>query len=162
MKNNSPYALDLSRVAIVSADGSPYISLSGTLAPSGFYLIENRAEATSALGDLTLAFDALSNGGEEFHLGWGYGNATTTLDRTPAVSACAGWCSGFESTPMTMERTPAGVDGSLAESWQRGISTLASAETDSAGNTISGTPRAGNSEGGDPPLPPPPPFTGEM
>jgi len=159
LKNNSSYALDLSRIAITSADGSPYIALSGTLAPSGFYLIEHRAEATSAPGDLVLSLDALSADGEELRLEWGHGNATTTIDATPAAATCSGWCSGI-SVPiaMTMERTPAGADGSLAGSWQRGISTLASAETDSAGNTISGTPRAENSEGGDPPpLPPIPP-----
>ncbi|MDO8562160.1 MAG: hypothetical protein Q7S05_05085 [bacterium] len=161
LKNNSPYALDLSHVAVVSADGSPYISLSGTIAQSGFYLIESRAEATSATGDLVLAFDALSNSGEELLLDWVHDSATTTIDRAPAVSTCAGWCSGFESTPMTMERTAAGADGSVAGSWQRGISTPASLATDASGNTISGTPRAENSAGGDPPLPPPFPFTGE-
>ncbi|MCR4280766.1 MAG: lamin tail domain-containing protein, partial [Candidatus Kaiserbacteria bacterium] len=162
LKNNSPYALDLSRVAVVSADGSPYIQLSGTVTSGGFYLIESRAEATSAVGDFVFAFDELSNDGEELKLQWGSGSATTTVDRTPSVSECTGWCSGFEILPMTMERTAAGADGSVAGSWQRGISTPASLATDASGNTISGTPRAENSEGGDPLLPPPFPFTGEM
>ncbi|MEK7107137.1 MAG: hypothetical protein AAB899_03030, partial [Patescibacteria group bacterium] len=64
LKNNSLYALTLSRSALVSADGSPsYIQLSGAIAPGGFYLIERREGATSVAGDTILAFDGLSNDG---------------------------------------------------------------------------------------------------
>lgn len=151
LKNNSSYAFDnLSHVAIVSADGSPYIQLSGTIASGGYYLIERREEATSVAGDLILAFDQLAGTGEELFLDWGHGNATTTLDRTPAVATCSGWCSGTIIAAMTMERAHGGTDGSLAASWQYGSSTVASV-VDASGNIIQGTPRAENSAGGVPP-----------
>src|SRR3989338_6830716 len=91
LKNNSPYSLNnLSSLAVVSADGSPYIQLSGSLSYGGHYLIEHREEATSVAGDLVLSLDALSTNGEELRLLWGSGSATTTIDATPAQSACSG------------------------------------------------------------------------
>lgn len=152
LKNNSPYALnDLSHLALASADGSPYIQLSGALASGGYYLIERREEATSVAGDLILAFNQLANSGEELLLLWGSGSATTTIDATPAVSICSGWCSGIEALiAMTMERKPSGA-GTAAESWQLGVNTDATTATDASGLTISGTPRAENSAGGEPP-----------
>ncbi|MDO8552296.1 MAG: hypothetical protein Q7S01_02060 [bacterium] len=164
LKNNSLYALALSRFALVSADGSPsYIQLSGAITQGGYYLIERREEATSVAGNIILAFDELSNDGEELRLEWGSGSATTTVDGTPAVSLCGGWCSGVSGAifapdlinPMTMERDSNPGDAT-ADNWHRGISTAASAETDASGNTISGTPRAENSMGGDMPTPPAP------
>ena len=153
LKNNSPYSLNnLSSLAVVSADGSPYIQLSGSLSYGGHYLIEHREEATSVAGDLVLSLDALSTNGEELRLLWGSGSATTTIDATPAQSACSGWCSGISvPTAMTMERKPS-EDGAAEESWQFGINTAASTATDASGLTISGTPRAENSEGGEPPI----------
>ncbi|MDO8521781.1 MAG: hypothetical protein Q7S08_00650 [bacterium] len=156
LKNISPYYIgSLSHVAIISVDGSPYLQLYGDIPPGGFYLIESRDESTSAAGNFITPLDALSQVGEELKLNWGSGNATTTLDRTPAVSVCGGWCPGmdaswlanFLSNPMTMERKATGSDGANAGSWQFGASGVPEA-TDSAGNVILGTPHAENSAGG--------------
>jgi len=148
-KNTSSDILDLSRVTLVAEDGSPYIALAGTVAPSSFFLIERREEATSKAGDLITPFDQLANTGEEFRLQWYGGISTTTIDRTPAVSTCDGWCSGFGPI-ISMERTTGGADGTLEGSWQYGTTTNTSV-MDAGGHAILGTPGAENSEGGEPP-----------
>ena len=166
LKNLSGYTLDVSRLAIVATDGSPSIQLTGTVGPatnsgnSDMYLIERASEATTAnlLHNPIIAFDRLSDGGEELQLVWGHGSASTTIDATPAVTLCSGWCAGSlastigvsiygtTTAKLSMERKDASADGTLSSNW-RNNDTYAIFYSDRAGGTIFGTPGQDNSSG---------------
>ena len=181
VKNVSPYTLDLSRVTLAASDGAPYIPLSGTLAPSiakekdgihpnfnnphitdGFFLIERRSEVVSLAlsgGGMAVAFDQLSDSGEELRLHWETGSGTTTVDTTPALAVCNGWCAGgidlflghslyvgTTTAHRTMERARAAGDGALAASWQDNDA-YSRTSGDAGNNIISGTPGWQNSAG---------------
>lgn len=168
LRNNTAAALDLSHVVLAAADGAPYIPLAGSIsaltgaADSGYYLIERRSQATTVTGDLATAFALLSQSGEEMRLVWFDGTATTTLDATPPVATCTGWCAGrlvhaqgasVQGVPSvwgteSMERTH--DDGALASSWQsHDTYNLAAYDVslDTINGFIYGTPRLSNSAG---------------
>ena len=82
---------------------------------------------------MIISFPPLSTSqAEQLSLAWPDGTATTTLDATPAVSTCSGWCAGSALTqlgrnesginnlfsPLSMERISGAADGTLAASWQ--------------------------------------------
>ena len=163
LRNASGYALDLSHVALVRSAGSE-LQLSGTAVGqdtlgNGYFLIERTEAATDVHADLLAQFDLFSQTGERASLVWYDGSATTTLDATPVVAACAGWCAGHtvhavgttaqpgipNSWAMeSMERI--GSDGSQASSWQSNDTYTATAH-DAGTYIIYGTPRAANSAG---------------
>ena len=149
LKNLSSFTLDLSHVSIARSSGSP-IQLSGTIGPvstgvvDGFLVVEQTDFSGFGVNKLNVSFDDLSTAGEQLSLVWD-GNASTTLDATPAVATCGGWCKGAAnaqlgtsvqlltfSTPLSMERSSDSSDGTLAASWH---------STDSYG------PYFGNNEG---------------
>ncbi len=167
LKNLSGYTLDLSHVAITSADGAPYTQLAGSLIATsslvsdGYYLIERREEATSKTGNLVTPFDQLSDSGEELYLQWGTGISTTTIDRTPAVATCSGWCAGSSAleishseqtgatttAKVSLERVGSG-DGTLASSWASNdtyIRQTGDTSTDASGSVVNATPGSANS-----------------
>lgn len=168
MKNVSPYDLDLSKLVTLAADGAPYVALSGTLTASttgsdaDLTIVERRAEATTASGIIS-SFELLSDSGEQLQLAWFSGNATTTVDSTPTVATCSGWCKGSASTvvgtsassgdlsaPVTMERIDASTDGTLSSNWRHN-DTYVRADSipvkDANTDTILGTPGKDNSSG---------------
>ena len=167
LKNLSGYTLDVSRLAIVATDGSPSIQLTGTVGPatnsgnSDMYLIERASEATTAnlLHNPIIAFDRLSDGGEELQLVWGHGSASTTIDATPAVSL-SGWCAGSlastvgvsvvygtTTAKLSMERKDASADGALSSNWRRNDVLHQDFSFDRANGVIFGTPGQDNSAG---------------
>lgn len=162
LKNISSYDIDMSNLALI-LDGTT-VTLSGTFPAANpdnntdIYLIERRSESTTADHALVASFD-LDNAGDHLALVHLYGTGTTTVDQTPVVAACGGWCAGsaaydlrtsvaFGTTTaiLTMERTATSTDGSLVASWRSndGYTTNAS---DAVGGTIYGTPRFENGTG---------------
>ena len=151
LSNNTDYAIDLTRFTLVSADGGLTIPLSGSIAAHGYYLIERREEATDRPSDLVIAFEPLSDGGEQLLLMLEDGSELATFDLTPPVETCGGWCEGTGTAGEvvwinSMERVADifGAVGSELSAWQTYGSTADHA-TDADGNLISGTPRAENS-----------------
>ncbi|MBI2618347.1 lamin tail domain-containing protein [Candidatus Kaiserbacteria bacterium] len=152
--NRSNYTINLSNIILLAEDGVPYVSLSSTLASDGYYLIERTDDNTTSItADLTVAFSGIGNGsglsnsGEVLNLIHALGGqASTTLDATPALSSCSNaWCAGGEgSQPTTMERASASTDGTLSSNWKSN-NTFTKNGTDAGGNIINGTPRAQNS-----------------
>lgn len=163
LRNASGYALDLSHVAMVRSAGSE-LQLSGTAVGqdslgNGYFLIERSEETTDVRADLVTPFDLFSQTGERVSLVWYDGTATTTLDATPVVAACHGWCAGHTAHAVGTSAQPGipnswamesmeriGTDGSQASSWQSNDTYTATAH-DSSGYIIYGTPRAANSTG---------------
>lgn len=167
LRNMTSATLDLSHFIITTPDGSRTIQLSGTVAAAGdtsahdFFLVERNSEATSAVppNTITVDFASLADGGEQLLLQWGNGAATTTIDSTPAVVTCGGWCagasqgsvgysvqSGTSTGQLSMERKNGAADGLLAASWQTADGyTLGAFDRNSS--PIYGTPGANNSKG---------------
>ena len=151
LSNNTDYAIDLTRFTLVSADGGLTIPLSGSIAAHGYYLIERREEATDRPSDLVIAFELLSDDGEQLLLMLEDGSELATFDLTPPVETCGGWCEGTGTAGEvvwinSMERVADifGAVGSELSAWQTYGSTADHA-ADADGNLISGTPRTENS-----------------
>ncbi len=167
LRNITNSTLDLSHFIITTPDESRIIQLSGTISPMGdtsahdYFLVERNAEATTAVSPnaLTANFAQLADGGEQLLLKWGNGIATTTIDVTPSVATCAGWCgganagsagysvqSGTSTAQFSMERKDSSPDGSLTASWQTADGYTLGA-FDRTSSVIYGTPGAVNSKG---------------
>ena len=170
--NRSGYGLALDNVTLAALDGVPEIELTGTIAAGGYYLIERTDDTvTNVTADLTASFSGsgagsgLSNSGEELQLLHALGTSTTTLDRTPAVDTCSGWCAGANASStgvrytaatdtydtftnsVSMERADNTASGSLAAAWRSNDTYHNTAVTDADGWWIFGTPRVANSKG---------------
>ena len=166
VKNMTSSTLDLSHFVITDSAGTRTIQLSGTIAPvgdstgTGFLVVERNAEAVSGVPNvLTSDFTQLSDAGEQLLLQWGDGVATTTIDSTPVVATCSGWCAGASpgsigysvrkgttTMNLTMEREDNSTDGILASSWQT-TDAYISYGSDRSQSGIYGTPGAANSNG---------------
>lgn len=151
--NRTGHELDLSHTVLYAEDLVPYLELSGTVSAGGHYLIERTSSTTTSVNEnLAVVFSGLgggsglSNGGEKLILAQSLGgNATTTLDQTPDVSTCSGWCAGDNTTnPRSMERKSPNIVGSASSSWESN-NTFTKNGTDAGGNAINGTPKAQNS-----------------
>ncbi len=129
LANTTGQPLSLSGLRLYSTtDGSPDISLSGTIPANGFFVIErkNSGETNEATespisdvqADMWTSFGfGLKNTGEQLALAIG----STTIDQTPTLGVCSGWCGG-NTNPLTMERLRPTTDGTLAASWGTNLS----------------------------------------
>jgi len=154
--NRTSYTIDLSRVEIIAADGTPQATLVGSVSSEGYYLVERTASTTtSVVEDLVAPFGALGNAGEELSLVQSLGESVNvTLDATPTVVSCSGWCAGNNNTPPhSMERKDPDSAGTDTTNWGNNIGVVVST-TDALGNAISGTPGSKNSWLLFPPPPP--------
>ena len=150
--NNSNQEISLSHFVLESDDGVPYLNLSNNVLGNSYYLIERSNEDTTNItGDLITVFSGLgggsglSNDGEKLNLFYVGYNATTTIDLTPDVSVCGGWCGGDSvENPISMERKNSSLDGSLSSSWGSN-NTFTKNGTDVDGGIINGTPKSKNS-----------------
>lgn len=114
--NPTNKAIALSGWVLRSAsDNSPYIELSGTIASKGYFILERTSSTT--ISDITenkIYTGALVNNGEKLELS----KASTTIDQTPEISACSGWCGGTNSGNYpTMERVDPDVIGADSTNW---------------------------------------------
>lgn len=154
LKNRTNLSLSLSGFSISAEDGAPDISLSGTIPASGYFLI-GRGEDGYIFSDITIDLavpfsgagggSGLSNEGEVLRLNFGGGASTTTIDQTPSLSECSGWCGGVSSPNYkTMERKHADVAGSDKNNWGTNDGSYLAGH-DKDGNIINGTPKTRNS-----------------
>ncbi len=130
LKNRTPFTIDLSSLAIYAEDGGTQnIALTGTIAPhvagnvfAGFFVVE-RLDTAPLSPDFAQVspFDQLADSGEQLALAQVTGTATTTLDETPPISACNGWCAGSaradQSETLSMERVSADASGTDPSNW---------------------------------------------
>lgn len=141
--NITDRAISLDGWRIIAADGSPNISLKGTIGPDTYYLIERTDDSTIAdiSGDLVTAFGkngSIGNSGEKLSL---VSLSGLAIDE---VSAGDGWFAGDNSTKASMERVSPFRSGNDPGNWATNDSVHINGH-DSAGNQIFGTPRAANS-----------------
>lgn len=146
--NRSSSTIDLSSVSLLSLDGSLVAPLSGTLAAGAYYLIEQSETATDIASNLLLSGLALTTTPVQLSLAYTPASlSTTTLDSTPAASACSGsWCGGTsDSAHRSMERKQAATVGTLASNWISN-NTFTKNGLDANCTAINGTPGGQNSE----------------
>lgn len=144
--NAGDATVDLAGWQLRAADGSPTISLSGTLAPGGFLLLERSDDQTVADIPAAIIYSgALNNQGERLELLNAQGQVVD------AVNADGGpWPAGSAGPDFrSMERidpTAPAVDANWASN--DGVHRCGH---DAAGNPINGTPGAANSTIAGPP-----------
>jgi hypothetical protein len=127
LKNRTAQDIDLTGYVIYAkSGGSQYISLSGTLPAYkdglGFFVVERDAYAPLRNGTAQVfAFDQLDDSGEQLALARVDNTGTTTIDMTPTVAACNGWCAGSaladQGETLSMERVSADAAGTDPSNW---------------------------------------------
>ncbi len=113
--------IDLTGWALTAADGTPNISLEGTIAANGYFLLE-RTDDSSAPNITAdqIYTGALSNSGEKLELRDEQNNLIDSVD------CSGGWLAGDNSTKQTMEK--------ISDNWQ-------------TSQDAGGTPKVQNSAG---------------
>ena len=110
--NNTGAPISLSGWTLIAADGTPNITLTGTIPSGGYFLLE-RTDDNSVPGvaaDLIYT-GALGNAGEILTLR----DSTTTLQ--DSVDA---WYAGNNTTKATMQRVDPTQPGTVASNWSNG------------------------------------------
>lgn len=107
LANQSASSIDFSGWVLTAVDGSPAITLSGTIPPNGYYLLERTSDASvpTVTAD-SIYSGAFGNTGEHLVLKDDLGNVVDELDAT------AGWPGGDNTNKQTMQK--------LGESWITG------------------------------------------
>lgn len=149
--NKTPYTISLTNWTLYAESLRPYISLTGTIGPRDFYLLERRDD--TAVNTVTAdqiygnggSTWALSNTGDRLILSY----ASTTMDQTALTyeTSDAGFWAGGDNqsdTKISMERYDAYVVGDDEFNWDSNLGIVKNGN-DVAGNLIYGTPRARNS-----------------
>ena len=146
--NTSNFDIDLSDwILYASSTLDPYIELNGDIPAHGYFTVERKNtddedEITESpipsisAGQWVSFGSGLSNSGEQLLLA----RASTTIDVTPEVDVCRGWCAG--SNDISMERLV--FDSTSANAWGD-WSDLFTYATDTEDNQIQGTPDGRNS-----------------
>lgn len=125
-----------------SGDNNPTISLSGTISPGGYFLLERYQDAVDNIpADLVYASgQTLANGGEDLSL---YDNSPIPVLIDTANGDGGSWPAGSGSPDYcSMERRGPVVDINL--NWIK--STVQLIGIDDSGNSICGSPRAQNTQ----------------
>lgn len=137
--NNSNQSVDLTNWHIVDDNGaSDYKILSGSIAPHGYFLIEDHESAISTVTADAIIDLSLANAGDSLQLFDGSGQLIDTVNASGGA-----WYAGSSSTYATMERIDASSAVDAAGNWaaSNGSGALAS-----GGGAIKGTPKALNSQ----------------
>ncbi len=129
LHNTTSTAIDMSGWTLNAIDGSPGISLSGTIAAGGYYLLERTSDGSVPGFAADLIYTgSMGNGGEILELR----DAAGTL-----IDSADAWYAGDNTAKATMERVDPLVAGTEATNW------IDSLKIYDGG---SGTPRAVNSK----------------
>lgn len=113
--NTGPIAIDLSGWTLSAEDGSPAITLTGSIGAGEYFLLERTDESSVAAVSADIIYTgSLSNSGELLRLSDSSG---------APVHSVSGWLAGDNKTKQTMARTASGT-------WRNGVS--------------GGTPKAAN------------------
>ncbi|MGG3737765.1 phospholipase D-like domain-containing protein [Aeribacillus pallidus] len=107
--NNTNSTISLAGWTLTAIDGSPSISLSGTIPAKGYFLLERTDDQTvsSVVADLIYS-GSLSNSGEVLELRDDQGNLIDTVDA---------WYAGDNDTKASMERLDPAQSGTLSSNW---------------------------------------------
>jgi len=146
--NNTASSVDLTDWTLNALDGTPSITLSGTIPGNGYFLLERGDDAVSDITADQVYSGALGNTGESLELR----NSTGDLVDT-ANSDGGGWPAGDSTNRMSMER----IDPTLADTddnWVTNVGVTING-LDALGNAILGTPKEVNSASTSSPTPTP-------
>ena len=137
--NNTGSTVNLSNWILAPADGTPSVTLSGSIAPYGYFLLERTDDNT--VSDITadqIFSGSIENGDEDFQL---KDSSDTLIDQ---VDCSAGWFAGDSANKITMERMNPAVDGSTSTNWANNDEVTTNG-LDANSNPLKGTARALNS-----------------
>ena len=110
LKNNTNAEIDLTNWRLEADDGSPKISLVGTIEVNGFFILERTSDDTLPLITASQIYTgALSNTGEWLKL---YDSQNNIIDQ---INAAEAWPAGDNLTKQTLERI-------TTDSWQTSTS----------------------------------------
>jgi lamin tail-like protein len=148
--NPGAASISLNGWHLTALDGSPSITLTGTIPGGGYYLLAHGLSAGTATSPACTVFypadlvaidqtftGSLSNSGEILDLKDSLGNLVDT-----ANSDGGAWPAGSSSTYASMERRGTVLDSSSA--WFTYAGSTASTVRDCSGNHIRGTPKRSN------------------
>ncbi|MYL49901.1 competence protein ComEA [Halobacillus litoralis] len=97
-----------------ATDGSPVISLSGTIPAGGYYLLERTDDSTVTSVDADLIYTgSMSNSGEALELS----------DGTQVIDVVDAWYAGDNNSKATMERVDPKSAGTDASNWRTATDT---------------------------------------
>ncbi|MEA2081321.1 MAG: lamin tail domain-containing protein, partial [Elusimicrobiota bacterium] len=137
--NNTGSTVSLTNWTLEAADGTPSITLSGSIAPYGYFLLERTDNNT--VSDITadqIYSGSTENGGEDFQL---KDSSDTLIDQ---VDCSSGWFAGDNTNKITMERINPEIDGSTSTNWANNDEATTNG-LDANSNPLKGTARALNS-----------------
>ncbi len=106
--NNTNFPVNLDGWKLKAVDGAPEITLSETIQPNGFYILERTDDTT--IPNITadqIYTGALGNNGEHLRL---FDNQSNLIDE---VNCANSWSAGDNATKQTMERV-----GPISSNWQ--------------------------------------------
>ncbi|WP_261129926.1 phospholipase D-like domain-containing protein [Bacillus sp. Marseille-Q3570] len=113
--NPTTNAISLEGWTLDAADGTPSISLSGTIPANGYYLLERTDDSTVSDVEADLIYSgALGNSNEILSLKDDTGTSVDSVDD---------WYAGNNDTKATMERVDESVSGTTASNWTTATST---------------------------------------
>jgi len=133
--NTTGQPIDLTGWTLRAVDGTPEITLSGTINPYNFFLLERTDDTTIKDHPAHQIYTgALSNLGEDLELRDSNGNL---IDLVSAATN-GGWFAGDNTTKASMERIDPNVSGNNPNNWETndGITVYG---LDALGNQIKGT-----------------------
>ena len=134
--NSAEKEIDLTKWVLAAEDGSPRISLSGSISAQGYILLERTDDTT--ISDIVadqIYTGALSNKGEVLVL---YDSAGIEIDRVES------WSAGENASKKTMERVDTSLSGITKENWETNTGETINGSS-SKGKQILGTPKQRNS-----------------
>ncbi|RMG91973.1 MAG: hypothetical protein D6706_17575, partial [Chloroflexi bacterium] len=133
--NPTSTSIDLTGWQLSAADGTPDISLSGTIPPKGYFLLERTSDNTIPNVPADIIYSgSLNNTGENLFL---KNQSGITVDQ---INASTGWPSGYSTSTarIPMKRIDPAGDGSQPDNWT--YSPKCGTPTTSGGITYSCTP----------------------
>jgi hypothetical protein len=138
--NASDNPVDLTGWSLKAVDGTPSITLNGTVAAHGFFLLERTDDNTiSDCPANQIYTGALGNSGEFLQL---VDQALNVVDQLDC--SAGGWFGGSNSPKVSMERKHPALDGNLPSNWASNNTTKRNG-LDAAGAAVNATPGQPNS-----------------
>ena len=109
LRSASNSDVDLTGWTLEAADGTPSISLSGTLSANGYFLLEKTDDnSVPGIAADQIYSGALENGGEHLYL---------RDDSNVLIDEVDNWHAGINNTKATAERVSINTAGNIASNW---------------------------------------------
>lgn len=146
--NRTDKSVSLDGWVLRAKTNTPYIPLSGAIAPHSYYLMERTDDhaVSNISADLIYGNDGSSwafiNASEPVVLSY----ASTTIDETAVCYRGSQWCGGSAQYQyLSMERVDPDVVGTDLSNWKSSMDEFIKNGTDANGKALNATPRARNS-----------------